>query len=206
MSGLRVIAGTAKGHRLHSVPGDSTRPITDRTKESLFNILGADIQGCRFLDLFAGTGCVGIEALSRGALFARFIDKNQNAIYTIRTNLQITRTAAQAEVVRMDAFHLLQGELDRSFDYVYIAPPQYKELWKRALIDLDNNPNWLSPDAWVIVQIHPKEYSPTQLNNLVEFDQRRYGSTLLVFYERIQQPESTNKNPTEKEPRGNHGE
>ena len=206
MSGLRVIAGSAKGHRLHSVPGDSTRPITDRTKESLFNILGADIQGCRFLDLFAGTGCVGIEALSRGALFARFLDKNQNAIHTIRSNLQLTRTAAQAEVVRMDAFHLLQGEPDRSFDYVYIAPPQYKELWKRALIDLDNNPNWLSPDAWVIVQIHPKEFSPTQLNNLVEFDQRRYGSTLLIFYERIQLPESTNKNPTEIDLRGNHGE
>ncbi|MBP1609914.1 MAG: hypothetical protein H6Q04_2149 [Acidobacteria bacterium] len=206
MSGLRVIAGSAKGHRLHSVPGDSTRPITDRTKESLFNILGADIQGCRFLDLFAGTGCVGIEALSRGALFARFLDKNQNAIHTIRSNLQLTRTAAQAEVVRMDAFHLLQGEPDRSFDYVYIAPPQYKELWKRALIDLDNNPNWLSPDAWVIVQIHPKEFSPTQLNNLVEFDQRRYGSTLLIFYERIQHPESTNKNPTEIDLRGNHGE
>jgi len=206
MSGLRVIAGTAKGHRLHSVPGDSTRPITDRTKESLFNILGVDIQGSSLLDLFAGTGCVGIEALSRGALFARFLDKNQNAIHTIRSNLQITRTNAQAEVVRMDAFHLLQAEPDRSFDYVYIAPPQYKGLWERALIDLDNSPNWLSPDAWVIVQIHPKEYLPTQLNNLVEFDQRRYGSTLLVFYERIQQPESTNKNPAEITPRGNHGE
>jgi 16S rRNA (guanine966-N2)-methyltransferase len=197
MSGLRVIAGTAKGHKLHSVPGDSTRPITDRTKESLFNILGGDIQGSGFLDLFGGTGCVGIEALSRGAIFARFIDKNQNAIHTIRTNLQITKTSAQAEVVRMDAFLFLQGKPDRSFDYVYIAPPQYKGLWLRALIDLDNNAGWLSPDAWVIAQIHPKEYLSAQLNNLVEIDQRRYGSTLLVFYERIQQPVSTNEDPVE---------
>ena len=83
MGGLRVIAGTARGHKLNSVPGDSTRPITDRTKESLFNILGGDIQGATFLDLFAGTGSVGIEALSRGAIFVRFLDKNQNAIQTI---------------------------------------------------------------------------------------------------------------------------
>jgi len=191
MSGLRVIAGTARGHKLKSVPGDSTRPITDRTKESLFNILGGDIQGATFLDLFAGTGSVGIEALSRGAIFARFLDKNQNAIQTIHTNLHLTRTNGRAEVVRLDAFHLLQGEPDRSFDYVYIAPPQYKELWKRALIDLDNNPNWLSPDAWVIVQIHPKEYVPTRLKNLAEFDQRRYGSTVLIFFERYSQQEST---------------
>ena len=191
MSGLRVIAGTARGHKLHSVPGDSTRPITDRTKESLFNILGVDIQGATFLDLFAGTGSVGIEALSRGAIFARFLDKNQNAIRTIHTNLNLTRTEEHAEVIRMDAFQLLQGKPDRSFDYVYIAPPQYKELWKRALIDLDNNPNWLSPDGWVIVQIHPKEYEITSLKNLAEFDQRRYGSTVLVFYERDFKQEST---------------
>ena len=191
MSGLRVIAGSARGRRLHSVPGDSTRPITDRTKESLFNILGGDIQGATFLDLFAGTGSVGIEALSRGALFARFLDKNQNAIHTIHTNLQLTMTTARAEVVRMDSFQLLKSEPDRAFDYIYVAPPQYKELWKRALIELDNNPSWLSPDAWVIVQIHPVEYAIVSLKNLVEFDKRRYGSTVLVFYERSSQQENT---------------
>jgi 16S rRNA (guanine966-N2)-methyltransferase len=195
MSGLRVIAGTARGRRLQSVPGDSTRPITDRTKESLFNILGGDIQGATFLDLFAGTGSVGIEALSRGAAFARFLDKNQNAIHTIRSNLQQTRTNERADVIRMDSFQYLNNVPDKAFDYVYIAPPQYKELWKRAVIDLDNNPSWLSPDAWVVVQIHPIEYATTNLKNLTEFDLRRYGSTMLVFYERsIQQG---NPNPSQ---------
>jgi 16S rRNA (guanine(966)-N(2))-methyltransferase RsmD len=189
MSGLRVIAGTARGRRLQSVPGDSTRPITDRTKESLFNILGGDIQGVSFLDLFAGTGSVGIEALSRGASFARFLDKNQNAFNTIRTNLQITRTSDISEVIRVDSFIYLKGKPDRVFDYVYIAPPQYKELWKRALIELDSNPSWLSPDAWVIVQIHPVEYARMELKHLSEFDQRRYGSTVLVFFESSMQRE-----------------
>lgn len=205
MGGLRVIAGTAKGQKLHSVPGDSTRPITDRTKESLFNIIGGDILEASFLDLFAGTGCVGIEALSRGAEFARFLDKNQNAIQTIRSNLQITRTGARAEILRMDAFHYLSSKPDRSFDYSYVAPPQYKGLWRRALIDLDGNPDWLSQDAWVIVQIHPKEYISTELKNLVEFDQRRYGSTLLIFYERYLQRESINNDQSGGEMGWHHG-
>ena len=84
MGSLRVIGGTARGRRLRSVPGDTTRPITDRTKESLFNIIGGDINGASLLDLFGGTGSVGIEALSRGASFVRFIEKAPAAAKTIR--------------------------------------------------------------------------------------------------------------------------
>lgn len=184
MSGLRVIAGKAKGQRLRSVPGDSTRPITDRTKESLFNILGHDIQSATFLDLFAGTGSVGIEALSRGAEYAMFIDSDRLAAATVRANLDHTGLAASGEVRRMDAFTFLRGSPERAFEYVYIAPPQYKGLWKRALLLLDENPAWLTEDAWTIIQIHPREYESLKLSNLVEFDQRKYGSTLLVFFER----------------------
>lgn len=182
MSGLRVIAGIARGRKLRSVPGDSTRPITDRTKESLFNILGADIRDASLLDLFAGTGSVGIEALSRGAKFVRFVDNNQSAIQTVRANLHFTGLAHSAEVIRMDAFGLVESKPDRQFDYVYIAPPQYKGLWKRALHSLDENPNWFSEDAWVIIQIHPIEYEVQQVKHLIEFDLRKYGSTYLVFY------------------------
>jgi 16S rRNA (guanine966-N2)-methyltransferase len=183
MTGLRVIAGKARGRKLRSVAGDSTRPITDRTKESLFNIIGADIVNSTFLDLFAGTGSVGIEALSRGAHFVQFVDNNQNAIQTIHTNLSSTGLEVDSRVIRMDAFQLLGSKPEHSFDYVYIAPPQYKELWKRALMSLDRNPVWLSEDGWVIVQIHPVEFSDIKLENFSEFDQRKYGSTLLVFYE-----------------------
>jgi len=185
MSGLRVIGGIARGRKLLSVPGVSTRPITDRTKESLFNIIAGDIQGASFLDLFAGTGSVGIEALSRGASFVRFIDLERNAVYTIQANLEHTGLGSSAEVLKSDAFHFLERPVDRVFDYVYIAPPQYKDLWKRALVGLDTHFGWLSQDAWVIVQIDPKEYQEVQLKKLVHFDRRRYGSTLLVFYERL---------------------
>ena len=184
MSGLRVISGNARGRRLRSVPGDLTRPITDRAKESLFNILGSDIDGAVVLDLFAGTGSVGIEALSRGAARARFIDQQRQAIETIHFNLSATGLEASAEVLRQDAFAALKRDVDCRFDYVFIAPPQYKELWMRALLAVDCRVDWLSEDAWVIVQIHPVEYQAFELQNLKEFDQRRYGSVLFVFYDR----------------------
>ena len=184
MGELRVIGGKARGRKLRSVPGDSTRPITDRAKESLFNILSGDIEETAFLDLFAGTGSVGIEALSRGANFARFLDLQRQAVEVVRANLQSTGFETSAEVLRMDAFALLERPADRRFEYVFIAPPQYKELWKRALLSLDAHAAWLSDDAWVIVQIHPVEYQALELQHLVEFDQRKYGSVLFVFYER----------------------
>jgi 16S rRNA (guanine966-N2)-methyltransferase len=184
MSGLRVISGSARGRRLHDVPGDTTRPITDRAKESLFNILGGDIEGTAFLDLFAGTGSVGIEALSRGASFARFIDAARQATETVKYNLQVTGLEKKAEVLRMDAFSYLERTADRAFSYVFIAPPQYKGLWKRAVLALDAHPAWLAEDAWVIAQIHPVEYEALSLTQLVEFEQRHYGSVLFVFFER----------------------
>ena len=97
MSSLRVISGKARGRRLRTVPGDTTRPITDRAKESLFNILGPDIQGASVLDMFAGTGSVGIEALSRGAARVRFIDQQRQAIDTIRLNLVSPEILAMPE-------------------------------------------------------------------------------------------------------------
>lgn len=184
MNGLRVIGGKARGRKLRSVPGDTTRPITDRTKEALFNIIGGDIQGASLLDLFSGTGSVGIEALSRGAARVRFLDLNRTAVQTIQVNLEHTGLAEFAEVLRVDAFQFLGRPVDQVYDYIYVAPPQYKELWKRAMLSLDLHPGWLSEDAWVVVQIHPKEYQELVLNNLTEFDQRRYGSTLLVFFSR----------------------
>lgn len=184
MSRMRVIAGQARGRKLRAVPGDETRPISDRVKEALFNILSQDVPGSAFLDLFAGTGSVGIEALSRGADYARFVDSHRAAVETIRSNLESTHLAENAELLPADAFDYISRNPDRSFDYVYIAPPQYKKMWSRAILALDRNSDWLLNDAWVIAQIDPKEYEELDLDNLLEFDQRRYGNTLLVFYER----------------------
>lgn len=185
MSRLRVISGSAKGRKLKMVPGDVTRPISDRVKEALFNILREDIPNCMLLDLFAGTGSVGIEALSRGAKFVRFVDWNINAVNTIKHNLNTTRLAEKAEVLVIDAFDLLARSPNVRFDYVYVAPPQYHALWEKALLLLDSSPDWLVEDGWVIVQIDPKEYHELDLKNFSEFDYRKYGNTTLVFYERV---------------------
>ncbi|HEU0293084.1 MAG TPA: 16S rRNA (guanine(966)-N(2))-methyltransferase RsmD [Anaerolineales bacterium] len=181
---LRVIAGKAKGRKLKSVPGDSTRPITDRTKESLFNILGGDVIDSNWWDLFAGTGAVGIEALSRGASFVRFTDMNRAPIETISFNVEHCGFKAQTEIRRADAFTYLAATPDRKFEYIYIAPPQYQDMWLKALELVDDNHGWLSEDAWVIAQIAPREYrdAKPELQHLQEFEQRQYGSTLLVFY------------------------
>jgi 16S rRNA (guanine(966)-N(2))-methyltransferase RsmD len=184
MTPIRVISGKAKGRKLKMVPGQSTRPITDRVKESLFNIIRMELPDCSFLDIFAGTGSVGIEALSRGAKYVRFVEINRTAIRIIKENLEITEMGEGAEIFQMDAFALLSKPPDHQFDYLYIAPPQFKDMWKKTLLALDKVPDWMVDDGWVVVQIDPKEYEQMELSNFSEFDRRKYGRTMLVFYER----------------------
>jgi len=180
---MRVIAGQAKGRRLKPVPGDTTRPITDRAKEALFSILGDAVDGARFLDLFGGTGAVGIEALSRGAAHATFVDLEPRAVATIRANLAHTGLEGAARVVRGDAFALLRKDRRAAYDIIYIAPPQYKGLWRTALLAIDAAPDALSDEGLAIVQIHPREeQKDLALANLVEVDRRLYGSVRLLFY------------------------
>ena len=182
MSSPRIIAGKVKGFRLKSVPGDSTRPITDRVKESLFNIIGGDIFGSTFLDLFAGTGSVGIEALSRGADYCLFLDIDHLAVNILKSNIYATNFEELSDVRQLDANKLLFQFSNKAFDYIFIAPPQYKKMWEKAIQILDNNDYWSGKDGWVIVQIHPVEYTKLSLVHFSEFDQRIYGSTMLIFY------------------------
>jgi 16S rRNA (guanine(966)-N(2))-methyltransferase RsmD len=179
---IRVIAGSAKGRKLKLVPGDTTRPIMDRVKEALFNIIGRDIYDATFLDLFAGTGSVGIEALSRGAAFALFIDLERKAIQTIQDNLNTTRLIGHAEVRRANAIDMLKLDAPRIFDYIYIAPPQYKSLWKDTLHTLDSHPQWMNETTSIIVQIDPQEIEAIELQSLEVEDQRKYGNTVLWFF------------------------
>lgn len=181
---LRVTSGRAKGRRLKDVPGDTTRPVTDMVKQALFNIIGQDVIATTWWDLFAGTGAIGIEALSRGANFVRFSDLARPAVETIKFNLELVGLNNQSEVLHGDAFSMLGSYPTCQFDYIYIAPPQYKEMWIKSLSTVDKNPSWMGQDAWVIVQIHPREVVELALNNLTLIDERKYGSTLLLFYER----------------------
>jgi 16S rRNA (guanine(966)-N(2))-methyltransferase RsmD len=191
---MRVISGQAKGRRLFSVPGQATRPITDRVKTSLFNILGDRVQDARFLDLFAGTGSVGIEALSRGARQAVFVELSERALSTIHRNLEVTQLAERAQVARRDVFKFIASYAGEPFDIIYVAPPQYQGLWARTLHALDGSPfaprpaGLLASDGLVVAQMHPKEYEPLELTTLMLSDQRTYGSTMLCFYKIRQIP------------------
>ncbi len=181
----RVIGGSAKGRHLKGhISG--TRPIMDRAKEALFNILSTAVYEARVLDLFAGTGAVGIEALSRGAAWCDFLDRNPQAIRAIQQNLAVTELAARANIQRMDAFQFLRQSPELPYSLIYIAPPQYEGLWKRAILAIDASPStWLEPDGLVIVQIDPTEKDALTMQHLMPFDERVYGNTLLWFFEYI---------------------
>ena len=178
---MRVIGGTAKGRALKAVPGDSTRPILDRVKVPLFDILRPSLAGISVLDMFGGTGSVGIEALSQGAAHCVFLDTNARAIATIKHNLEVTQLSDRAEVRHTDAFIYMRNS-SRSFDLLYVAPPQYKGLWIEAMRIIAERPHLLNPGGMVIVQVDPKEYEHLELSSLKETQQRKYGSTILVFY------------------------
>jgi 16S rRNA (guanine966-N2)-methyltransferase len=179
---IRVIAGSAKGRRLKMVPGDTTRPVMDKVKEACFSILGRRIVGSVFLDLFAGTGSVGIEALSRGAAKAVFVELDRKAAQIIQENLQLVRLEDQAVVRRTDVLAFLKTDPPEHYDFIYIAPPQYKGLWQQVLAVLDAKPAWIPSGTTVIVQIDPSEKQTIDLKHLAPIDERRYGNTLLWFF------------------------
>lgn len=191
---MRVVGGSARGFRLDVVPGDGTRPILDRVKTALFDILRPRIEDKAVLDLFAGSGSVGIEALSQGAATCVFNDAGMKAVATIRKNLASTGFTDRAEVRHGDAFGFLK-RAETPFDLIYVAPPQYKKLWIEAMNILDQRPQLLrAPDdpddapGLIVVQIDPKEYEPLDLVALRETRQKRYGNSLLVFYEASEPP------------------
>jgi len=189
---MRVVGGSARGQKLLVVPGQGTRPILDRVKTSLFDILRPRISGIDMLDLFAGSGSVGIEALSQGAGSCTFIDLGYKAVATIKKNLASTGFADRAQVLHTDAFDYLK-KTKQQFDLIYVAPPQYRDLWAEAMRHLALRPDLLRPSpaepaadqaaGQVIVQIHPKEYGSLGWDNIRETRQKRYGNTLLVFFE-----------------------
>lgn len=180
---MRVVSGSARGIPLRSVPGDTTRPILDRVKTALFDILRPKIAGARVLDMFAGSGSVGIEALSQGAEHCVFLDIEPKAVKTIRENLEATRLAAQAEVRQTDAFKYVRNT-QKSFSLIFIAPPQYKGLWVEALQTIAERPERVASGGIIVVQIDPREYEEQNLSAFEKVDEREYGNSALILYSR----------------------
>ena len=162
---MRVIAGTARSLQLKTLDGLDTRPTTDRIKETLFNILAPYLYDCIFLDLFAGSGGIGIEALSRGAMEAVFVEKNPKAMACIKDNLKHTRLERRALTISSDvmtALYRLEGE--KQFDYIFMDPPYNQGLEKQVLAYLAE-PDLLAHRGVIIVEAS-KETSLDYLDDL----------------------------------------
>ena len=151
---MRVIAGKAKGARLVTVEGLSVRPTTDRIKETLFNILAPDLYGCVFLDLFCGSGAIGIEALSRGAEKAYFVDRDKRSISCVRENLRHTHLEDNACLMRMDAAAAVRSLNQQKVhaDIIFMDPPYGKGLEKEVLLALSDASSLADTETMIIVE------------------------------------------------------
>ena len=149
---MRVIAGTAKSLRLRTLDGLDTRPTTDRIKETLFNIIGPSVYGCIFLDLFSGSGGIGIEALSRGAREAVFVENNPRAMGCIKDNLEFTHLASRASTMTSDVMQALcRLEGEKVFDIIFMDPPYDRELEKKVLAYLSES-ELVYDDTTIIIE------------------------------------------------------
>jgi 16S rRNA (guanine966-N2)-methyltransferase len=180
---MRVIAGTARGRRLKAPPGRTTRPTSDRVREALFSSLRDDTAGARILDLFAGTGAVGIEALSRGADHAVFVENDPGALAVIKDNLAAAGVADRATVVRATAAAFTASPRGGPFTIVYCDPPYAHGLDGLLGLLADLRPH-LAPNATVVIERERRDPELAALNDsavLAVDRQRSYGDTILVY-------------------------
>ena len=181
---MRVISGTARSLKLQTIEGMDTRPTTDRTKETLFNVIGSNLSGITFLDLFSGSGAIGIEALSRGAKKVYFVEENKKAVECIRQNLIHTKLEEDAVVMSQNVFLALEDSLFSkmaSFDIIFMDPPYGKELEKRVLLKL-NEVKELDEDIMIVVESDLKtEFSYLEETMFEIYKEKRYKTNKHTF-------------------------
>lgn len=179
---MRIIAGSARSLPLKTIEGMDTRPTTDRIKETLFNMLNPNIPGCNFLDLFAGSGQIGLEAISRGARQAVFVENNKKAVNCIQENIAFTRFTEQSTVMHMDAVSAIRRmEGKHVFDIVFMDPPYRKGLEEEVLRTLADS-SIINEDTLIIVEAS----LDTEFSYLTELGyhitkEKRYKTNMHVF-------------------------
>ncbi len=180
---MRIISGQYKGRRLQSISGTAVRPTADQVREALFNILSQNVSGSSVLDLFAGTGALGIEALSRGARYAVFVDNASRPLAVLRKNLQTFGLLTQSQIIRWDISKNLNclKPFQSQFDLVFIDPPYQKGLVPVALSNLVRI-RCLAPGATIVAE-HERNCDITSPDASISVaDRRRYGQTGLTFF------------------------
>ncbi len=181
---MRIVAGSAKGVRLASVP-EGVRPMSDRAREGLFSSLGAEVPGARVLDLFAGTGATGIEALSRGADHAVFVERSHRALAVVHTNLEIARVAEHATVVLADVRTFLASAAPGSdrCDLVFIDPPYEDDPLELDEVLGQVAAGWLVHDGWTVVLTRGRRSStPVIPLHWLAARELRYGDSILTLF------------------------
>jgi 16S rRNA (guanine966-N2)-methyltransferase len=185
---MRIIAGAYRGRRLHAPKGDKIRPTIDRVREAIFNIIAPEVPDARVLDLFAGTGAMGLEALSRGAALSVFVDQSAEAIRLIRKNVDLCGAGDRSLLLHESAPVAIRHLASRNelFDVIFMDPPYGKGYIEIALETLETV---AQPDALVIAEHHVKDETPPIKGPWRKDRERRYGDTLISIYLREQPAE-----------------
>jgi 16S rRNA (guanine966-N2)-methyltransferase len=179
---LRIISGRLRGKKLHTVRGMTVRPTADRLRESIFNILASRPRNAIVLDLFAGTGALGIEALSRGAEYAVFIDNSREALSVITRNIEASALSDRAKIIKWDIARNLDciKSFTPAFNLVFIDPPYNRNQINPSLINLIKSES-LAAGAWVVLEQAATETLEADPQAFAIDDQRKYGKTLVSF-------------------------
>ncbi len=183
---MRIIAGKARGTKLYTLEGENTRPTLDRVKESLFNIIQSEIPGSIFLDLFSGSGAIGLEAVSRGAKKAILCDTSKEACAIIKKNIEKTHTSENVELYQADFKEVLTNRSGDKFDIIYLDPP-YKTNFAIEAIKIILDKELLKESASIIIETDDKNKLIENLQNIdcKVNDIRKYGRAYLIFLKRI---------------------
>lgn len=184
---MRVIAGKAKGHLLIAPKGLGTRPITAVIKEALFNILQTKIVGSRFLDLFSGSGSIGIEAISRGAKNVVFVEKKQTAINAIKKNLAACKFQNGYEIYQDDVFRQIKllSKNGYTFDIIYLDPPFTIDKIFLPVMEILSDAKLLEKDGIIAIRTRKEKSMPNIIGSLQRFKLKKYGISNLHFYSHI---------------------
>lgn len=202
---MRIIAGSARGREIVAPKGLDTRPVTDFIRESLFNIWQFDIEGCDFLDLFSGSGCMGLEALSRGARRAVMVDAGNDQVRTIRGNLKRTGLErAGGEVVRDDVFHVIgrMGRTHQTFDIIYLDPPFTVDEIFLPVMEALADGALLAQGGTVAIRTRDRKEMPDDFGVLHKVRLKRFGSSTVHFYERVERDEDDEQGEADEQAQG----
>lgn len=180
---MRVISGKARGLKLNAPKNEDVRPTTDRVKESLFNIINSYVLDSNVLDLFAGTGSLGIECLSRGANKCVFVDKSKESMAIVKSNIKKARVENESITLNTDFKNAIVslGKKSEKFNIIFMDPPYYKNMFIDALSAVDEN-NLLEEDGIIVVEHDTVDSFPENVGRLYKNRDKKYGNTTLTFY------------------------